>query len=125
MREGVDPALKGKALKTLFSDPALYPMDGLDIYIDDYTKADPLPEGWLEKLNQFAALDSHNQPEREAQARNAAAIAASPPPAESATGLPTPVTAPSGGPPSDASTARRPTPSNPDPVSDWNFCKVV
>lgn len=57
MRAEVDPAVKGQALKTLFSDPALYPMDGLDIYIDDYTRADPLPEGWLEKLNQFAALD--------------------------------------------------------------------
>ena len=57
MRAEVDPALKGQALKTLFSDPALYPMDRLDVYIDDYTKADPLPEGWLEKLNQFAALD--------------------------------------------------------------------
>ena len=57
MRAEVDPALKGQALKALFSDPALYPMDGLDVYIDDYTRADPLPEGWLGKLNQFAALD--------------------------------------------------------------------
>jgi hypothetical protein len=60
MRPEVDPALRGRALKTLFSDPALYPMDGLDVYIDDYTKPDPLPEGWLEKLNQFATL--HGEP---------------------------------------------------------------
>jgi uncharacterized protein DUF3306 len=57
MQRDVDPTLKGRALKTLFGDPALYPMDGLDVYIDDYSKPDPLPEGWLEKLNQLASLD--------------------------------------------------------------------
>lgn len=57
MQRDVDPTLKGRALKTLFGDPALYPMDGLDVYIDDYSKPDPLPEGWLEKLNQLAMLD--------------------------------------------------------------------
>jgi len=36
-------------------------MDGLDVYIDDYSKPDPLPEGWLEKLNQFANL--HPEPD--------------------------------------------------------------
>lgn len=60
MRAGVDPVTKGEALKTLFSDPALYPMDGLDVYIDDYSKPDPLPPGWLEKLNQLASL--HGEP---------------------------------------------------------------
>jgi hypothetical protein len=60
LRPDVDPALRGRALKTLFSDPALYPMDGLDVYIDDYSKPDPLPEGWLAKLNQFATL--HGEP---------------------------------------------------------------
>ncbi len=57
MRPGVDPTLKGQALKALFADAALYPMDGLDVYIDDYTKPDPLPAGWLEKLNQLAMLN--------------------------------------------------------------------
>ncbi len=56
MRGDVDPATRGQALKTLFSDPRYNVMDGLDVYIDDYSKPDPLPEGWLEKLNQFAAL---------------------------------------------------------------------
>lgn len=60
MNAGVDPGVKSQALKTLFSDPALYPMDGLDVYIDDYTQPDPLPAGWLEKLNQFATL--HGEP---------------------------------------------------------------
>jgi hypothetical protein len=63
MRPGIDPSLKGEALKTLFSDASLYPMDGLDVYIDDYAKPDPLPEGWLERLNQFATL--HGEPPAE------------------------------------------------------------
>ena len=84
LRPDVEPATRAQALKTLFGDPSLYPMDGLDVYIDDYSKPDPLPEGWLEKLNQYAALDSvpaaeeaarKAEAEREA-ARNAAAPAA-------------------------------------------------
>jgi hypothetical protein len=63
MRPGIDPSLKGEALKTLFSDASLYPMDGLDVYIDDYARPDPLPEGWLERLNQFATL--HGEPAAE------------------------------------------------------------
>ena len=42
--------------KTLFQDPHYNVMDGLDTYIDDYSKPDPLPEGWLEKMNQVARL---------------------------------------------------------------------
>jgi len=114
MREGVDPTVKGQALKTLFADPALYPMDGLDVYIDDYSKPDPLPEGWLAKLNQYAALDSHNQPERDAEASKLAAIPAPPPPTESAAALPTPEAAPPRGASSDTS-AR--SPDAPDAVN--------
>ena len=48
--------VKRAALKKLFSDPHFNVMDGLDTYIDDYSKPDPLPEGWLEKMNQVARL---------------------------------------------------------------------
>lgn len=65
MRSDVDPSLRRQALKTLFRDPHFNVMDGLDVYIDDYTKADPLPEGWLEKMNQFAALGAHEPPKEE------------------------------------------------------------
>ena len=89
MRPGVDPAVKGEALKALFSDPALYAMDGLDVYIDDYTKPDPLPEGWLAKLNQFASLHGEAPPKREADAAangpgegSASAVAPDPPASE-------------------------------------------
>ena len=56
MREGVDPATRRLAVKKLFEDPRFNVMDGLDVYIDDYSKPDPLPEGWLEQLNQVARL---------------------------------------------------------------------
>ena len=56
MRAEVDPDVKREALKTLFRDPRHNVMDGLDVYIDDYSKPDPLPEGWLEKLNAVAHL---------------------------------------------------------------------
>ncbi|HET9472226.1 MAG TPA: DUF3306 domain-containing protein, partial [Usitatibacter sp.] len=73
LRPGVEPGTRAQALKTLFGDPALYPMDRLDVYIDDYSQPDPLPEGWLEKLNQYAALDS--VPAAEEAARKAQAEA--------------------------------------------------
>lgn len=85
LRPGVDSGTRARALKTLFGDPALYPMDGLDVYIDDYSKPDPLPEGWLEKLNQFAALDEIPAAEEAARRKEAAAkeaAAAAPAPAE-------------------------------------------
>jgi len=46
----VDEAVKRAALRKLFSDPRFNVMDGLDVYIDDYTKSDPLPEDVLAKL---------------------------------------------------------------------------
>ena len=63
MRPEVDEILKRRALKTLFQDPRFNVMDGLDVYIDDYSKPDPLPEGWLEKLNQVARLGDYKPPE--------------------------------------------------------------
>jgi hypothetical protein len=46
----VDEGLKRAALRKLFSDPHFNTMDGLDVYIDDYSKPDPMPEGLAEKL---------------------------------------------------------------------------
>ena len=47
---GVDPAVRRLALKKLFADPNFAVMDGLDIYIDDYTKASPLTDAMLASL---------------------------------------------------------------------------
>ena len=65
MQADVAEHLKRRALKTLFQDPRFNVMDGLDVYIDDYSKPDPLPEGWLEKMNQVARLGESRAPEEE------------------------------------------------------------
>jgi hypothetical protein len=67
MRDGVDPLLRRQALKTLFRDPRFNVMDGLDVYIDDYAKPDPIPPDWLEKLNQMARLGDYKPPEPESE----------------------------------------------------------
>ena len=52
----VTPDVRNAALKKLFADPHYNVMDGLDIYIDDYGRPDPLPPGMLRQLAQSAAL---------------------------------------------------------------------
>ena len=46
----VQPEVKNAALKKLFSDPHFNRMDGLDVYIDDYGKPDPLPAAMLQQM---------------------------------------------------------------------------
>jgi hypothetical protein len=53
---GVDSEVKNAALKKLFGDPRFNVMDGLDTYIDDYSKPDPLPLASLRKMTQAAFL---------------------------------------------------------------------
>ena len=52
----VAPEVKQAALKKLFTDPHFNLMDGLDIYIDDYGKPDPLPPGMLRQMMQSQLL---------------------------------------------------------------------
>jgi hypothetical protein len=42
MQPEVDATLRRTALKKLFNDPRFNVMDGLDVYIDDYSKPDPI-----------------------------------------------------------------------------------
>jgi hypothetical protein len=56
MKPDVDPAVQQAALKKMFTDPHFNVMDGLDIYIDDYSKPDPLPPGMLERMVQSDML---------------------------------------------------------------------
>lgn len=51
VKRGVDENVKRSALKKLFTDPHFNVMDGLDIYIDDYSKPDPIPPAMLAALN--------------------------------------------------------------------------
>lgn len=46
----VAPEVRNAAMKKLFTDPHYNVMDGLDIYIDDYSKADPMPADMLRKM---------------------------------------------------------------------------
>jgi hypothetical protein len=47
---GVDAAVRRTALKKLFADPHFNAMDGLDVYIDDYTKPSPVSAAMLATL---------------------------------------------------------------------------
>ena len=46
----VAPDVRNAAMKKLFTDPHYNVMDGLDIYIDDYSKPDPLPAAMLRQM---------------------------------------------------------------------------
>jgi hypothetical protein len=50
MHAKVDERVRRMALKKLFSDPRFNVMDGLDVYIDDFSKEDPIPPGMLAQL---------------------------------------------------------------------------
>jgi hypothetical protein len=56
VKPGIDPQVQQAAMQKLFSDPRYNIMDGLDIYIDDYSKPDPIPMDMLKKLNQSHML---------------------------------------------------------------------
>ena len=53
---GVDEGVKRAAMKKLFADPRFNVMDGLDTYIDDYGKPDPIPLAMLRQMNQSKIL---------------------------------------------------------------------
>jgi hypothetical protein len=56
LRPEVDESLRSSALKRLFSDPHFNVMDGLDVYIDDYSRPDPIPHALLRSLNHARGL---------------------------------------------------------------------
>ena len=73
---GVSSEVRNAALKNLFADPHFNIMDGLDTYIDDYGKPDPLPAGMLRQMVQSHALGLFREEDDEAAAAAAAAAAA-------------------------------------------------
>jgi hypothetical protein len=77
---GVAPEVKNAALKKLFSDPHYNIMDGLDVYIDDYSQPDPVPSSMVRQLAsvKFLGLFAQEEKEAEAQAAPAPLIANSP-----------------------------------------------
>jgi Protein of unknown function (DUF3306) len=50
MARNVSPEVKNAAMKKLFADPHYNVMDMMDIYVDDYSKPDPIPESMLREM---------------------------------------------------------------------------
>ena len=75
MKPNVDPAVQQAALKKMFTDPHFNIMDGLDIYIDDYSKPDPLPPGMLERMVQSDMLNLFRKKTEEATPQDDALLA--------------------------------------------------
>jgi len=75
MKPDVDPVVQQAALKKMFTDPHFNVMDGLDIYIDDYSKPDPLPPGMLERMVQSDMLNLFRKPEVDSAAGEKQAVA--------------------------------------------------
>jgi hypothetical protein len=60
----VSPDVKNAAVKKLFADPRYNIQDGLDTYIDDYSKPDPIPESMLRSLVSAQFLGLFREEER-------------------------------------------------------------
>ncbi len=72
---GVDRGVSNAAMKKLFADPRFNVMDGLDTYIDDYGKPDPIPPSMLRRMVQSQALGLFaDDPVDEAEAEGAAPV---------------------------------------------------
>jgi len=70
MRADVDPVVQQAALKKMFSDPRFNVMDGLDIYIDDYSNPELLPPEMLRGLVQSDLLGIFKTADNEAPDSN-------------------------------------------------------
>lgn len=66
VKPDVEPGVRNAAFKKLFSDPFFNEMDGLDIYIDDYSQPNPLPLSLARKLTSAKVLNLFETPEEKA-----------------------------------------------------------
>ncbi|WP_395055743.1 DUF3306 domain-containing protein [Polaromonas sp.] len=71
MAGNVGPEVRNAAMKKLFADPHFNIMDGLDIYIDDYSKSDPIPESMLRQMTSSKFLKLFDAEEEDAEAQKA------------------------------------------------------
>ena len=76
------PEVKSAALKKLFTDPHFNQMDGLDVYIDDYSKPDPMPPEMLRKLaaSKFLKLFDDEEKKEDEEDEEAREVTTDPPP---------------------------------------------
>ena len=61
----VDDALRRLALKKIFSDPRLNAADGLDVFSEDYSKLEDLPQEMVAKLEHLRRTLRRPDPEQE------------------------------------------------------------
>jgi len=74
--KNVPSEVRNSAMKKLFTDPHYNVMDRLDIYIDDYSQPDPIPESMLRQMVSAKFLNLFKT-EEEAEAKEAAEKVAS------------------------------------------------
>lgn len=60
----VDKAVRRSAMKKLFSDPHFNIGDGLDIYMGDYNKPDPIPAAMLAAMRHSQSFFAQAYPEK-------------------------------------------------------------
>ncbi len=74
----VAPDVRNAAMKKLFADPRYNVMDRLDVYVDDYSGADPIAPGQLRQLAGAQFLGLFRQEELDAQRDRARDVADNP-----------------------------------------------
>jgi len=84
MHAKVEESVKRAALKKLFADPRFNVIDQMDIYIDDYTNLETIPQEMLEKLKHARATLFGRQEEQQAEDAPKSEVAQAPaePPAQ-------------------------------------------
>ena len=65
MARGVDKAVQRGALKKLFADPHFNIGDGLDLYMGDYNKPDPIPAAMMSALRHSRSFFAAAYPDRQ------------------------------------------------------------
>jgi hypothetical protein len=89
----VDPEVKNAAMKQLFTDPHFNVMDRMDVYIDDYSIPDPLPESMLRQMASAKFLNLFDDDD-EKDKQTGAGLTPSPAPAAQTDNPPTVVANP-------------------------------
>jgi hypothetical protein len=82
MASNVGPEVRNAAMKKLFADPHFNVMDGLDIYIDDYSISEPIPEAMLRQMTSAKFLKIFDDDEEDDKEKTAAENADDPGSAE-------------------------------------------
>jgi hypothetical protein len=83
MTSDVGPEVRNAAMRKLFADPHFNVMDGLDIYIDDYSISDPIPDSMLRQMASAKFLklfddeeDEDEKVEKEGEEKEGGTVAA-------------------------------------------------